>query len=74
MPEDGLLGEGIKEDKSGGAYFSKDKVSFGAMGDSTYEYVIPIQCAIVTPEIHILTPSFHSFTDDQIVDSVRKER
>eukprot|EP00804_Cyclotella_cryptica_P017587 CCRYP_006741-RB/>CCRYP_006741-RB protein AED:0.04 eAED:0.04 QI:773/0.8/0.83/1/0.8/0.83/6/101/777 len=42
MPEDGLLGEGLKEDSSGGAFFSKGKVSFGAMGDSTYEYMIKL--------------------------------
>jgi len=42
MPEDGLLGEGLKENSSGGAFFSKDKVSFGAMGDSTYEYMIKL--------------------------------
>lgn len=42
MPEDGLLGEGLQENSSGGAFFSKDKVSFGAMGDSTYEYMIKL--------------------------------
>jgi hypothetical protein len=39
MPGDGLLGEGFSE-TGGGISVTKDKVSFGAMGDSTYEYMI----------------------------------
>ena len=39
MPEDGLLGEGFSE-RGGTISVTKDKVSFGAMGDSMYEYMI----------------------------------
>ena len=42
MSEDGLLGEDLKENSSGGEFFSKDKVFFGAIGDSTYEYMIKL--------------------------------
>jgi mannosyl-oligosaccharide alpha-1,2-mannosidase len=42
MPEDGLLGESLMESNSGGARFSSSKVSFGAMSDSTYEYMIKL--------------------------------
>lgn len=39
LPADGLLGEGFSE-RGGTISITKDKVSFGAMGDSTYEYMI----------------------------------
>ena len=41
QPADGLLGEGFKEHGNSVSQ-AKDKVSFGAMGDSTYEYMIKL--------------------------------
>ena len=41
QPADGLLGEGLSE-HGNTLSFTKDKVSFGAMGDSTYEYMIKL--------------------------------
>ena len=41
QPADGLFGEGLTEHGSS-ISFTKDKVSFGAMGDSTYEYMIKL--------------------------------
>jgi IS1 family transposase len=41
IPDDGLFGEGLQE-RDNDIYFTKDKVSFGAMGDSTYEYMIKL--------------------------------
>jgi len=39
MPEDGLMPLNLK-DKGGEVVFANDHLSFGAMGDSTYEYMI----------------------------------
>lgn len=41
-PEDGLLFEKLKDDGKGKASFVSQKTSFGAMGDSTYEYMIKL--------------------------------
>ena len=42
MPDDGLLSQNMKDDNTGKVFFTNDKISFGAMGDSTYEYMINI--------------------------------
>lgn len=41
-PEDGLLFEKLKDAGKGKASFVSQKTSFGAMGDSTYEYMIKL--------------------------------
>ena len=41
QPSDGLLFQDL-QDGGGNPFFSGDKVSFGAMGDSTYEYMLKI--------------------------------
>lgn len=41
-PDDGLLFEKLKDEGKGKASFASDKTSFGAMGDSTYEYMIKL--------------------------------
>eukprot|EP00986_Skeletonema_menzelii_P021000 scaffold32893_cov148-Skeletonema_menzelii.AAC.1 len=41
-PEDGLLFEKLKDDGRKGVSFVSGKTSFGAMGDSTYEYMIKL--------------------------------
>ena len=41
QPKDGLLFQDL-QDGGGNPFFSGDKVSFGAMGDSTYEYMLKI--------------------------------
>ena len=42
QPADGLLSQNIRDDRGGKASFSNSKVSFGAMGDSVYEYMLKI--------------------------------
>ena len=39
-PRDGLIPLNLKEKRNGRAYFSSKVVSFGAMGDSAYEYML----------------------------------
>ncbi len=41
-PKDGLLFEKLKDERNGKASFVSQKTSFGAMGDSTYEYMIKL--------------------------------
>lgn len=41
-PDDGLLFEKLKDEGENGASFVSSKTSFGAMGDSTYEYEIKL--------------------------------
>ena len=40
MPENGLMPLNMRDDKGNGVQFSGSHLSFGAMGDSTYEYMI----------------------------------
>lgn len=41
-PRDGLMPLNLKERRNGQAYFSNNVVSFGAMGDSAYEYMLKL--------------------------------
>ena len=42
QPADGLLFQNIRDNGQGKATFTNQKVSFGAMGDSIYEYMIKV--------------------------------